>query len=122
MIMFFLTYFILFLQLYSTNSIIFLQQQLEIKKNSSIQQFSIIESDVIHQVVNKFDDYDLIEFKLTYPLGDVLIQMIDEKAYIHYQFEEAIYAILYYDLVFDSAIDYEIVDWEEYSTFDKLED
>ncbi len=122
MLILFLMYFVLFLDINSKQMIVLMHMNIEQKYLNELYRFSFIESDVCHQIIKYYDDYELRDFTLNYEEGDVSIKMIDETALIHYQFEKDIYAILSYDLVFDSATDYEIVDFEIYNAIDKFED
>lgn len=122
MIGLFIVYFIFFIDIYSKQIVILNHQINEEKLFNEIYRFSLIELDVIKQVVLSFDDYKCENFSLSYAEGEVLVRFIDEEALIIYQFEHVIYAVLSYDLVFDTALDYEIISEELYMTIDKFED
>lgn len=122
MLALFLIYFSLFLEVMSQQAIIRYHLLTEMKLSNQLNRFSMIEMDVIHQTVKKFVDYKMDDFSLSYEEGEVSIKMIDEQAIIFYDFNEDIYAVISYDLVFDTGVDYEIVDAKTYHTIDNFKD
>ncbi len=122
MLALFIVYFIFFCNVYTSQMIILSQIEIENSHLNDLYRFSFIEVDVIHQIIKSFDDYECKDFEISYPEGQVLIRFIDEMAIIHYSFNQDVYATLSYDLVFDTALDYEIIDAEIYMTIDKFED
>lgn len=83
--------------------------KIEQQNATQIERFSLIEAYVIGKTVESFDAYTFKNFEIIFEEGLVSVQFIDEKAYITYAFETELYAILHYDLVFDSSLDYYFV-------------
>lgn len=82
----------------------------------------MIETQAIRLSVKSFDAYRFNPIEFEVAEGWVRIHFIDEKAYILYDFKEPLKAILSYDLVFDTSLDYSFVTQEEGLWIDKTGD
>ncbi len=112
--------YIQFLKLYLTNLNIVSNIILEQAQYSRWERFSFIEAYAIQRTVKQFKDYrfDAIYFETS--LGDVHIVFVDESAYLHFDFETEVFARLDYDLVYDSALAYDIIPEALVPSVDKI--
>ena len=88
----------------------------------NLDRFSLIEAYSIHTTIQSFHKYTFKPIELTFSSGSVRIVFSDEKAHITYSLDSIEYAELSYDLVFDSAIEYQYTDEDEASWIDKQGD
>lgn len=116
----FLTLFISFIELYTINVNILQQKAYEYKHIQYLNEFSLIESDVLIAIINKFHTYKMEDFEIVSNLGNVNIYYMDEIAYIHYDFEINVFARLEYDLVYDSCFNYELINEGLFPVVDKI--
>jgi len=120
LIFIYLLIFTLFLNLVDINLKIFNHKYYEFYHSKSIINFSIIESNVLRQTIDKFYRYKIEDFILETDLGTVYIYYFDEIAYIKYDFTLPVYAKLEYDLVYNSCINYDLIPEALFPVVDKL--
>lgn len=110
----------LFIELYLTNINIISNHQYERAFYHQLERFSYIESYVIQETIEQFNRYKFDEIRIESNLGFVYIVFIDETAYIHYDFDNQVYAKLEYDLIYDSALSYDILSEALFPSVDKI--
>lgn len=120
LVQFYLIIFIMFLSLYDINLNILKQKQIELSQRDVLNDFSLIESEVLIQTIDKFYRYKMEDFIVESSYGLVYITYLDEVAYIKFDFEKPVFGKLNYDLVFNSCINYEIIPEALFPTVDKL--
>lgn len=119
-LIFYLTLFIIYLELY-TNNIKILSHNIFEKVNlSRLEEYSFIESEVLIKVVKMFHEYKMEDFLIESSLGTINVYFFDEVAYIKFNFDEPLYASLYYDLVYDSSYNYDIISEALFPIVDKI--
>lgn len=116
----FLIFFISFIEVYSININILQQKAYEYKQIEYLNEFSLVESDILIAVIDKFHSYKMEDFEVESELGIVYIYFIDEISYIHFDFEIDVYARLDYDLVYDSCYNYELINEGLFPVVDKI--
>jgi len=116
----FLIFFISFIEVYSININILQQKAYEYKQIEYLNEFSLVESDILIEVIDKFHSYKMEDFEVESELGIVYIYFIDETSYIHFDFEIDVYARLDYDLVYDSCYNYELINEGLFPVVDKI--
>lgn len=116
----FLIFFISFIEVYSININILQQKAYEYKQIEYLNEFSLVESDILIEVIDKFHSYKMEDFEVESELGIVYIYFIDEISYIHFDFEIDVYARLDYDLVYDSCYNYELINEGLFPVVDKI--
>lgn len=122
MLFFTLVSFIAILKIVTNQSIIQMHYEFERLNSRGIERFSLLESYVLTQTIKHFHAYKNEELHFEFREGDVIVSLIEETAYLYFDFENPIYAKLDYDLVFDSAINYVYIDESEYLLIDKNTD
>ena len=120
LITFFLYLFTQFISLYLTNIRIVSNLQYEIMLYNQLERFSYIESYVLQESISQFNRYKFDEIIIETNLGMVYVIFEDETAYIHYDFEKEVFAILEYDLIYDSALSYNIISEALFPSVDKI--
>ena len=110
----------MFLSFYDINLNILKQKQIELSQRDVLNDFSLIESEVLIQTIDKFYRYKMEDFIVESSYGLVYITYLDEIAYIKFDFEKPVFGKLNYDLVFNSCINYEIIPEALFPTVDKL--
>jgi hypothetical protein len=115
----YITLFIIFLELYINNVKILNHKVYEIINMSKIDEYSIIESEIIMKIVEMFHEYKMEDFVQDSKLGIINVYFIDESAYIKFNYENLIYARLDYDLVYDSCYNYDIISEALFPIVDK---
>lgn len=85
-----------------------------------LERFSYIESYAIQKVVMQFNDYRFESIFIETSLGLVTIFFIDESAFLHFDFENEVFARLDYDLVYDSTLAYDIIPEALFPSVDKI--
>jgi hypothetical protein len=116
----YLVYFIIFIEIYSINITILQHKIYENQYIYKLNQFSLIESAVLIEIIQKFHTYKMEDFVYNSELGIVYIYFIDESTYIYFDFESSVYARLDYDLVFDSCYNYELINEGLFPVVDKI--
>jgi len=116
----FLIFFISFIEVYSININILQQKAYEYKHIKYLNRFSLVESDVLIAVIEKFHKYKMEDFEINSDLGTVYVYFVDETSYIHFDFEISVYARLDYDLVYDSCYNYELINEGLFPVVDKI--
>ncbi len=86
-----------------------------------LERFSFIESFAIQKTIKQFHNYKFDPFIIETSLGEVYVVFIDESAYLHFDFENDVFAQLDYDLVYDSALTYDIIPEALFPSVDKTE-
>lgn len=119
-LLFYLTLFIVFLEIYINNIKILNQKIYEVLNMPKLLEYSLIESEVLITVVRMFHEYKMDNFSMESTLGIVNIYFIDEVAYIKFNFDEPIFARLDYDLVYDSCYNYDIISEALFPIVDKI--
>jgi len=94
----------------------------ESKHYPSLEEFSYVESFVLQKTIQAFQEEQLKPFYLTSTLGEIDVRIVDETAWIFYNFETKRYARLDYDLVFNSCMSYVFLEEGEFSFVDKVAD
>ena len=120
LITFFLYLFTQFIALYLANISIISNHQYERMFYHQLERFSYIESYVLRETIDQFNRYKFDEIRIESNLGIVYVVFEDELAYIHYDFEIEVFATLEYDLVYDSALSYNIISEALFSSVDKI--
>jgi len=118
-LIFYLTLFIVFLELFMNNVKILNHKIFERVNMSRLEEYSYIESEVLIKVVKLFHEYRMEDFNIESSLGVVNVYFIDEVAYIKFNFNETVYARLDYDLVYDSCYNYDIISEALFPIVDK---
>jgi hypothetical protein len=121
MILIILTFFMFYLNTITSKSILLSQSRFELQHNQEIQAFSLLEAKTIHEIVLRMQKYDLDSFELAFESIIVKINILDESVLIEYGLENPVYALLDYDLVFNSSMDYQIIPYETYLDLTKNE-
>lgn len=121
MILIILTFFMFYLNTLTSKSILISQSRFELQHNQEIQAFSLLEAKTIHEVVIRMKKYNLDSFELTFESIIVKIIILDETVLIEYGLESPIYALLNYDLVFNSSMDYQIIPYDTFLDLTKNE-
>lgn len=116
----YLSLFVVFIEIYTINLKIIEQKLIENRTIEVLLQQSMIESSVIVETVNKFHTYKMENFTFESELGMVYVYFADEIAYIKFEYEDDIFARLHYDLVYDSAYDYELIPEALFPIVDKI--
>ncbi|HCT63164.1 MAG TPA: hypothetical protein DIC19_03590 [Erysipelotrichaceae bacterium] len=116
---FFLIAFSQFLKLYLVNNEILSSLIYETSHYHQLENFSYIESYAIQKTIKQFSDYKFDSITIETNLGHVYIIFIEETAYLHFDFENAVYGKLNYDLVYDSALAYDIIPEALFPSVDK---
>jgi len=116
----FLIFFISFIEVYSININILQQKAYEYENIKYLNEFSLVESDVLIAVIEKFHKYKMEDFEINSDLGYVYVYFIDETSYIHFDFKISVYARLDYDLVYDSCYNYELINEGLFPVVDKI--
>jgi len=119
-LIFYLTIFIIYLELYTNNIKILNHKIFERVNLTRLEEYSYIESEVMIRVVKLFHEYRMEDFNIESSLGVINIYFIDEVAYIKFNFNEPIYARLDYDLVYDSCYNYDIISEALFPIVDKI--
>lgn len=119
-LLFYITLFIVFLEIYINNIKILNQKIYEVLNMPKLLEYSLIESEVLITVVRMFHEYKMDNFSMESTLGIVNIYFIDEVAYIKFNFDEPIFARLDYDLVYDSCYNYDIISEALFPIVDKI--
>lgn len=119
-LIFYLTLFIVFLEIYTNNIIILNHKIYELNNLSSLEEFSYIESEVLIKIVKMFHEYRMEDFNLESSLGIINVYFDDEIAYIKFNFNEPVFAKLEYDLVYDSCYNYDIISEALFPIVDKI--
>lgn len=119
-LIFYLTLFIVFLEIYTNNIIILNHKIYELNNLSSLEEFSYIESEVLIKIVKMFHEYKMEDFILESSLGIINVYFDDEIAYIKFNFNEPVFAKLEYDLVYDSCYNYDIISEALFPIVDKI--
>lgn len=117
---FYLIAFSQFLKLYLVNIDIQSSYIYESSHYHQLENFSFIESYAIQKTIKQFSDYKFDSITIETNLGYVYITFIDETAYLHYAFENDVYGKLDYDLVYDSALAYDIISEALFPSVDKI--
>jgi hypothetical protein len=86
-----------------------------------LERYSFIESYTIQKTIKQFHAYSFDPFIIETSLGEVYVVFIDESAYLHFDFENEVFAQLDYDLVYDSALAYDIIPEALFPSVDKIE-
>ena len=118
---FFLYVFIQFIQLYLINLDIVTNLFYERMYYQNLERYSFIESYAIQKTIKQFHAYSFDSFIIETSLGEVYVFFIDESAYLHFDFENEVFAQLDYDLVYDSALAYDIIPEALFPSVDKIE-
>lgn len=121
MILVILTTFMFFISTLTSKSVLISQNRFELQHNQKIQAFSLLEAKTIHEVVKHMQKYKLESFEIEFESIIVMINILDETAIIKYGLANPVYAVLYYDLVFNSSMDYQIIPYETYLDLTKNE-
>jgi len=119
-LLFFLIIFVFFLELFEINIKILNQKYFELYNYSYINTFSLIESDILIKVIDKYYRYKFEDFIEETELGRVHVTYLDEVAYIKFDFEKPVFARLDYDLIYNSCINYELISEALFPVVDKL--
>ncbi len=119
-LIFYLTIFIIYLELYTNNIKILNHKIFERVNLTRLEEYSYIESEVLIRVVKLFHEYRMEDFNIESSLGVINIYFIDEVAYIKFNFNEPVYARLDYDLVYDSCYNYDIISEALFPIVDKI--
>ena len=91
LVQFYLIIFIMFLSLYDINLNILKQKQIELSQRDVLNDFSLIESEVLIQTIDKFYRYKMEDFIVESSYGLVYITYLDEIAYIKFDFEKPVF-------------------------------
>jgi len=118
---FFLYMFVQFITLYLVNLDIASNIFYERIHYHHLERFSFIESFAIQKTIKQFHNYKFDPFIIETSLGEVYVVFIDESAYLHFDFENDVFAQLDYDLVYDSALTYDIIPEALFPSVDKTE-
>lgn len=109
-----------FMSLLYEHEMMLMHTTFETNNYAKLENFSIVESYVLTNLIYLLHTYQLEN--INYIINEVEIRciFIDESVYITYLYETPIYAKLDYDLVFDSAMDYNYISASEALQIDKI--
>lgn len=82
----------------------------EMNHLKQIERFSMIENQVLLKVKEEFISYHPVNFIIDLPEGCIEVIFSDETAEIVYDFDQIIYASVDFDMVFESILDYSIME------------
>lgn len=116
----FLIFFVSFIEVYSININILQQKAYEYKHIEYLNEFSLVESEVLIEIIDKFHNNKMEDFEIDSDLGNVYVYFFDETSYIHFDFDISVYARLEYDLVYDSCYNYELINEGLFPVVDKI--
>lgn len=119
-LIFFIYAYIQFLNFHRLNLDIVINFNYEQSNLHRLETFSFIESYAIQRAISQFNDYKFDSIIIETSLGDVYINYVDETAYLHFAFENEVFAKLEYDLVYDSALAYDIIPQALFPSVDKI--
>jgi hypothetical protein len=119
-LIFYLTLFIVYLELYVNNIKILNHKIFESVNIIKLEEYSYIESEILIEIIKMFHEYRMEDFTIESSLGRVNVYFVDEVAYIKFNFNEPVYARLDYDLVYDSCYNYDIISEALFPIVDKI--